>query len=151
MAANGGVRVKIYAPSAWASGSSYAHLDYSTFQGGANRLMVYAISSGVSTHDPGPVTKGLLKDLGWSIASGGSPTIQVVSPNGGENWTVGSTHPITWTSSNLNPSGQIYIYYWINNDWAPDFWSSSALQHLPIVDYSEYADPVSVDICWQLG
>jgi hypothetical protein len=28
--------------------------------------MVYAISAGVSMHDPGPVTRGLLKDLGWT-------------------------------------------------------------------------------------
>jgi len=65
MAANGGQRVKMYAPSTWSSGSSYSHLDYDTFAGGENRLMVYAISSGVSTHDPGPVTMGIFKDMGW--------------------------------------------------------------------------------------
>jgi hypothetical protein len=65
LAANGGQRVKIYAPFMWSSGSSYSHLDYDTFAGGENRLMVYAISSGVSTHDPGPVTMGIFKDMGW--------------------------------------------------------------------------------------
>ena len=65
MAANGGSPVKIYAPSTWLDGSSYSHLDNTTFGGTVNKLMVYAISSGVSIHDPGPVTKGLLKDLGW--------------------------------------------------------------------------------------
>jgi hypothetical protein len=65
MAANVGVRVKMYAPSTWSSGSSYSHLDYTTFNNTVNQLMVYAISSGESIHDPGPVTKGLLKDLGW--------------------------------------------------------------------------------------
>jgi len=69
MAANGGQRVKIYAPTTWAGGSSYSHLDYSTFAGTANRLMVYAISSASSIHDPGPVTKSLLKDLGWQYAA----------------------------------------------------------------------------------
>ncbi|MFH0994522.1 MAG: hypothetical protein V1844_03375 [Pseudomonadota bacterium] len=68
MAANGGQRVKMYAPSTWKSGSSYSHLDYDTFAGGTNRLMVFAISSGTSTHDPGPVTLGLFKDLGWPSA-----------------------------------------------------------------------------------
>ena len=71
MAANSAQRVKIYAPLTWAPGSSYSHLDYSTFAGTANRLMVYAISSASSIHDPGPVTKGLLKDLGWIFASSG--------------------------------------------------------------------------------
>ena len=65
MAANSGSRVKMYAPATWASGSSYSHLDYTTFSGGANRLMVYAISNGTSTHDPGPITLGIFQDLGW--------------------------------------------------------------------------------------
>ncbi|CAG0935432.1 hypothetical protein TFLX_04272 [Thermoflexales bacterium] len=64
--ANSGNPAKIYAPGTWTSGSSYSHLDYATFSGTANRLMVYAISSGSSIHDPGAVTMGLLSDLGWS-------------------------------------------------------------------------------------
>jgi hypothetical protein len=65
MAANGGQRVKIYAPSTWAGGSSYSHMDYNTFHGTANQLMVYAISKGDVIHDPGPIAKGILKDVGW--------------------------------------------------------------------------------------
>lgn len=69
MAANvNGGRVKMYAPSTWAGGSSYSHLDYTTFNNTSNQLMVYAISAGEAIHDPGPVTKGLLKDLGWSTS-----------------------------------------------------------------------------------
>ena len=63
--ANAGSRVKIYAPATWAGGSSYSHLDYSTFAGTANSMMVYAIGSGSSQHNPGPVTKAMLKDMGW--------------------------------------------------------------------------------------
>jgi hypothetical protein len=66
-AANGG-RVKMYAPSTWSGGSSYAHLDYSNFAGTVNSMMVYAVSSASAQHNPGPVTKGLLKDLGWVLA-----------------------------------------------------------------------------------
>jgi len=65
MAANGNQRVKIYAPSSWSSGSSYGHLDYSTFNNTSNQLMVYALSNGESVHSPGTVTIALLKDLGW--------------------------------------------------------------------------------------
>jgi len=65
MAANGGQRVKIYAPSTWLGGSSYSHLDYDTFNNTPNQLMVFAVSSGESVHDPGVITKGLLNDLGW--------------------------------------------------------------------------------------
>ena len=68
MAANGGPRVKMYAPSAWSGGSSYSHLDYQTFNNTPNELMVYAVSSGESVHDPGVITNGLLQDLGWQPA-----------------------------------------------------------------------------------
>jgi hypothetical protein len=71
MAANGGQRVKIYAPATWSSGSSYSHLDYNTFNDTVNELMVYAVSDAEAVHDPGPVTEGLLKDLGWRM--GGVP------------------------------------------------------------------------------
>jgi hypothetical protein len=80
MSANGGQKVRIYAPSTWMSGSSYAHLDYDTFAGGPNTLMVYGIGAGVSIHDPGPVTMGLLKDLGWSTS--GSTTYYALPDTG---------------------------------------------------------------------
>jgi hypothetical protein len=70
MAANGGQRVKMYAPATWSGGSSYSHMDYATFNNTANQLMVYAISAGEAIHDPGPVATGLLKDLGWPIGAG---------------------------------------------------------------------------------
>jgi hypothetical protein len=71
-AANGGTRVRMYAPGTWSGGSSYAHLDYNTFAGTANSMMVYAVSSGSANHNPGTVTKGLLKDLGWVLTGGGT-------------------------------------------------------------------------------
>lgn len=74
MAANIGSPIKIYAPTLWSGGSSYAHLDYNTFSSTENNMMVYAITYGTANHNPGPVTTGLLKDLGWkgavSIPSG---------------------------------------------------------------------------------
>ena len=78
-AANGGGRVKIFAPSTWMSGSSYSHLDYDTFAGTINSMMVYQIGSGSSQHNPGPVTQGLLMDMGWEI---GTTTEPPLSPTG---------------------------------------------------------------------
>jgi len=45
------------------------------------------------------------------------PYITVSSPNGGENWQVGSSHDVTWTSSGT--SGNVHIEYSTNNgsDW----------------------------------
>ncbi len=65
-AANGGVNVKLFAPSTWIDGSSYAHLDYLTFAGTQNALMVFALGDGYAIHDPGPVGMGLLNDVGWA-------------------------------------------------------------------------------------
>jgi len=79
MAANSGVRVKMYAPSPWNGGSSYSHLDYTTFNDTINELMVYAVSDGESVHDPGPVTKGLLKDLGWRM---GGAAVRILHKDG---------------------------------------------------------------------
>ena len=68
-AANGGSRVKMYAPATWEDGSSYGHLDYLTFRNTPNSMMVYAIGAASANHNPGAVTTGLLKDLGWGLSS----------------------------------------------------------------------------------
>lgn len=65
LAANGGEPVKIYAPKQWRQGSSYSHLDNYTFWFSPNTMMTSSISYGEWIHDPGPITLGLLKDLGW--------------------------------------------------------------------------------------
>lgn len=81
-AGNGGTRVKMYAPSPWKGGSSYPHLDYNTFKGTVNNMMVFAVAPGAANHDPGPVTSGLLKDLGWKFAGGTSDVPTPQSPSG---------------------------------------------------------------------
>jgi uncharacterized repeat protein (TIGR01451 family) len=73
-AANGGQKVKIYAPSVWSPGSSYAHLDYDTFKNTDHRLMVYAFDSGSAIHSPGAITLGILRDIGWRSA----PDVQII-------------------------------------------------------------------------
>jgi hypothetical protein len=71
--ANGGANPKIYAPSTWSQGSSYSHLDFSTYKDTENGLMVYALRSAMAIHVPGPVTMGILRDIGWETSS--SPCI----------------------------------------------------------------------------
>lgn len=96
-AANGGSRVKIFAPSTWMGGSSYAHLDYDTFKGTANSMMVYSVAPGSANHNPGTVTKGLLKDLGWQMASTSTTVPTPLAPSG----TITDTTPTyKWTKVN---------------------------------------------------
>jgi hypothetical protein len=88
-------------------------LDYSTFNDTANELMVYAFSSGESVHDPGPVTKGLLKDLGWKIGpvgtvafdGDGKTDIVVWRPGDGYWYIIGSKDGVIltqWGTGSLN-------------------------------------------------
>lgn len=98
-AANDGGRVKLYAPGTWAQGSSYSHLDYATYAGTINALMVYAISDGTSIHNPGPVTMGLLYDVGWALTGDESTPTPPATPTDTPTATPTPTHTPTSTPS----------------------------------------------------
>ncbi len=67
-AALGGQRPKMYAPNPFNSGSSYSHLDESTFPGGdPNSLMTPFIGNGEAIHDIGDAVRGIYKDQGWTF------------------------------------------------------------------------------------
>jgi hypothetical protein len=68
--ANGGNPARIYAPASWQGGSSYSHLDEITFPAGnPNSLMTPQIASREAIHDPGPITRGIFEDLGWTVGT----------------------------------------------------------------------------------
>ncbi len=70
MANNGGNRPRIYAPGSWNGGSSYSHLNESTYgSGNINSLMTPQIGSAESNHNPGPITVGMFEDMGWSVGA----------------------------------------------------------------------------------
>ena len=63
---NSGVQPRLYAPSVFDAGSSIYHLNDNTYPGSdPNSLMTHAIGKGEAVHDPGPITKGILDDIGW--------------------------------------------------------------------------------------
>lgn len=91
-AANGGSPVKLYAPSSWSTGSSYAHLD-EIYNGTPNALMTYSIGAAESIHNPGAIARAMLQDTGLTIpGSNGSPTLAGLPD---------PTVPNTGTSSNV--------------------------------------------------
>jgi len=66
-----------------------------------------------ATYTPG--YSGIFQGLGTTIvglSTSTTQTVNIVSPNGGENWQVGTTQNITWTSSNIT---NIKIEYTTNN------------------------------------
>ncbi|MFD2098373.1 T9SS type A sorting domain-containing protein [Flagellimonas iocasae] len=50
----------------WLPGSSYSHLDYVSYAGTANGLMVAFLSTGVSFDSPGPIVLSIFDDMGWN-------------------------------------------------------------------------------------
>ncbi|MCC3526850.1 MAG: VCBS repeat-containing protein, partial [Microcoleus sp. PH2017_22_RUC_O_B] len=65
--ANGNNNPRLYAPNPWNGGSSFYHLDENAYHSDLNSLMTPFLNSAEAIHDPGPVTLGLLKDLGWAV------------------------------------------------------------------------------------
>jgi hypothetical protein len=69
--ANGGSAARLYAPGTWNDGSSYSHLDESTYGvGNPNSLMTPTINYAEAIHDPGPITRGIFADMGWGLGTG---------------------------------------------------------------------------------
>lgn len=65
---NNNIEPKIYAPSAFALGSSMVHLDEATYpNGNANELMTPFATAHSSNHNPGPIAIAILKDIGWNV------------------------------------------------------------------------------------
>ena len=68
VAKNDGELVPLFAPETFDIGSSVSHLDERTYRpGNRDALMTPSIASGEAIRDPGPVTLGLLFDLGWPL------------------------------------------------------------------------------------
>ncbi|MBI2765870.1 MAG: hypothetical protein HYX53_08165, partial [Chloroflexi bacterium] len=101
MSANGGAKPKLYDPATWSGGSSVYHLDDATYPpGNANSLMTSAIGTAEAIHDPGPITLGSFRDIGWTIAGGGGgppPATQLAFTSAPGSSTVGvpfGTQPV---------------------------------------------------------
>ena len=59
---------RLYAPIEWDNGSSIYHLNDANYPASnSNSLMTHAIGKGEAAHDPGPLTNGILADIGWKI------------------------------------------------------------------------------------
>jgi hypothetical protein len=59
-------RPKLYAPTAFSSGSSISHLDEGTYTAGnENSLMSPQFGAAEAIHSPGPITMAIFNEIGW--------------------------------------------------------------------------------------
>src|SRR5262249_27648833 len=85
---NAGVRPRLYSPNPWAPGSSYSHLDETTYPpGDPNSLMTYALGAAEAIHDLGPIVRGVFQDEGWTT----DPCTATLSPPSASFSTAGGT------------------------------------------------------------
>jgi hypothetical protein len=65
-AVNNNKQPRLYSPSEYDVGSSIYHLNDLTYPlGNINSLMTHAVGKGEAIHNPGPLTTGILYDIGW--------------------------------------------------------------------------------------
>ncbi len=77
---NGGELVPLFSPQTFDIGSSVSHLDEATYRtGSVNALMTPSIANGEAIRDPGPVTLGILEDLGWPLRYDLTPVREVIA------------------------------------------------------------------------
>ena len=73
---NGAERPRMYAPTTWQGGSSYGHLNESTYPPNTrNGLMTPQGSIGEVMHNPGPIVLGIFQDMGWPLGIDGRATV----------------------------------------------------------------------------
>ena len=103
VAANGGVRPRLYAPPTFLPGSSYSHLDHDTYPpGDLNSLMTPSIATAEVIHTPGGILNGMLADMGWGTqcSFGLSPTVATVGAAGGTvSTTLSTSTGCNWTAT----------------------------------------------------
>ena len=63
IAANNGIKPRLYSPNPYEAGSSVSHLDESTFKGGSNALLTPAWPGGAIFHAPDPLILAMLADM----------------------------------------------------------------------------------------
>lgn len=103
--ANGGARPPLYAPNPWESGSSFAHLDDSSFPSGdINSLMTPAFGTAEAIHAPGPIVLGIFDDIGWEVSTGGQVGIRW------EETFSATTPPTGWLTIDRDGDGETFNY-----------------------------------------
>ena len=114
---NKGFNPRLFVPETWDRGSSIYHLNDATYPAiSGNSLMTHAIAKGESVHNPGPLTLGIMDDIGWKTMA-----INFEKPKDVE-----QVEPIefnmTINSENELDSSSLFVFYSLAS---PDNFSNS--------------------------
>lgn len=105
-----GAPVKLYVPPTWEPGSSYAHLDEVTYGAGdPNSLMTPSINAREVIHDPGPITRGILRDIGWAVTDPILPGTFELTSSGGSVATSDQQLQAVFTTNTVTTTTQITL------------------------------------------
>lgn len=79
---NGNAAPVLYAPPNWVGGSSISHVDDATYPSGTlDSLMTPSVSPGEVVHEPGPIARGVLADIGWALSGASGCTYLLGTPS----------------------------------------------------------------------
>lgn len=102
-------KAKLYAPRQYSSGSSIYHLD-EVFSKTPNALMTFQANPGEALFSPGPVTMGILADMGWKTTY-----IKHTILGDTEDLTAPSVFRATITSDTTLVPNSIELTYFVDN------------------------------------
>ena len=94
--------VQMNAPNPARPGSSVSHFDTALTPNEQQEPSYTMVDQTVG------LSRSLMGDIGWFSVL--DPEIEVISPNGGEEWTAGASETVTWTEANLPVTDNINVY-----------------------------------------
>ena len=116
VAAYNGQEPELFTPDVWNPGSSYSHWDEEAFPAGdSNSLMSPQFGFAEAIHDVGDITKGLFKDMGWTI---NEAPVALISLRHTAKASPGSAclGPVPTTDEiGVVPGKTVCLYYTVNN------------------------------------
>jgi hypothetical protein len=142
VAANGGLPPRLYTPATWSPGSSYSHLDESTFPAGSpNSLMTPALSGAEAIHDPGAFALGIFTDIGWTAAP------QNTALDLGHDFNADGQSDLLFEST----SGQLYVWYMSGSSLTGGDWltPNQIDPQLQVVGTSDFTGDGKIDLLLQ--
>ncbi len=103
-------------------GSTFSLITVNTANTGSYAWKVPSVvtaSALVRITDVANTTSFDVSDANFNIVYATSPIITVTSPNGGEDWSIGTSKNITWTTANVPSFAMVKIEYSINGEEGP--------------------------------